>query len=152
MDAEIVTRPDARVLGITARINHMTADYRELWEKRFMPHHDAIAARTAEKGYYGVYYGTGQAGIVDFVAGMPVGDATDALEELILRDVPGGLYAMFRCTMATLATTWGEIYRAWLPASTYVEDETRPAIEYYPPDMKGPDSPLQIYVAVKPKS
>jgi predicted transcriptional regulator YdeE len=54
--------------------------------------------------------------------------------------------------MSELSQTWGAIYSQWLPSSAYAEDETRPSIEYYPPDMDmGPEGKAEIYIAVKPK-
>ncbi|MBM3189845.1 MAG: hypothetical protein FJZ90_14110, partial [Chloroflexi bacterium] len=64
MNAEIVERADAQVLGITARINPMQANYSELWGQRFGPREPEIAALATEKGYYGVYYMTGQENVV----------------------------------------------------------------------------------------
>ena len=151
MEPEIVTRAESAVLGVTARINPTQADYREIWERRFMPRHAEIAARAVEKSYYGVYYGTDQPGLVDFVAGMVADVGESVPEGLAHRVVPAGLYAKFRCTMGSIGPTWGAIYGQWLPASAYVEDEARPALEHYPPETMGPDSPVEIYVAVKAK-
>jgi predicted transcriptional regulator YdeE len=76
----------------------------------------------------------------------------DVPEGLTLRPVAGGSYARFDCTMSELSQTWGAIYSQWLPSSAYAEDETRPSIEYYPPDMDmGPEGKAEIYIAVKPK-
>ena len=151
MNAEIVVREDAQVLGITARIKPMEADYRELWDKQYGPHEDVVAALAAEKGCYGVYYGTDQEGVADFIAGMVVGDVGDVPEGLTLRELPGGQYAAFQCTLSTICNTWGNIYSQWLPASGYVEDESRPGIEHYPSDAMGTDAPVTIYVPVKEK-
>ncbi len=151
MEAEIITRGESAVLGVTARINPAQADYKAIWEQQFTPRHAEIAARAVEKSYFGVYYGTDQPGLVDFVAGMAVPVGERAPEGLTHRVVPGGLYAKFRCAMSAIGPTWGAIYGQWLPASPYAEDESRPALEHYPPEMMGPDSPVEIYVAVKAK-
>lgn len=152
MQVEIVQRKNAQVLGIMARINPMNADYGELWGKRFTPYEQVVEALAVESGYYGVYYGTDEPGMVDFVAGMMVGQVADVPEGLTLRAVPGGTYAAFACTMSTIGQTWSNIYSQWLPASEYVEDEARPAMEYYPPDMStGPDGVLTILVPLRHK-
>ncbi|MFO7697444.1 MAG: GyrI-like domain-containing protein [Anaerolineae bacterium] len=88
---------------------------------------------------------------MDFVTGMMVAQGAPAPEGCLVRAVPGGTYARFDCTMATIGSTWGTIYGQWLPASGYTEDESRPAMEYYAPDAMGPEAPVVIYVAVKPK-
>ena len=148
MNVEIVNRPDANVLGIAARINPTEADYGDLWGRRFGPREPEIAALAVEPGYYGVYYGTGQPGIVDFIAGMVVGDVADVPEGLTLRPLPGGAYAAFSCTLSGIGATWGQIYGQWLPASGYAEDESRPAFEYFAPNASGPDAPVVIYVPI----
>lgn len=151
MDAEIVDRPAGWVLGIGARIVPGQADYKGLWEGQFMPRHEEIKRLAVDRAYYGVYYPCDEPGKADFIAGMATAESTAVPEGLVMRPLPGGTYARFRCTMASMAATWGSIYREWLPASEYLEDETRPALEYYPPEMTGPESEVTIFVALKPK-
>jgi len=151
MDAEIVDRPAGWVLGIGARIVPGQADYKGLWEGQFMPRHDEIKRLAVDQAYYGVYYPCDEPGKADFIAGMATGEGIQMPEGLVKRPLPSGSYALFRCTMASMAATWGSIYREWLPTSVYLEDETRPAFEYYPPEMTGPESEVTIFVAVKPK-
>jgi predicted transcriptional regulator YdeE len=149
MDPEIITRTDSAVLGVTVRINPTQADYKEIWEKRFMPRHAEIVARAEGKSYCGVYYHTDEPGLVDFVAGMQVPVGGSVPEGLTCRPIAGGLYAKFRCAMGSIGPTWREIYEQWLPLSAYLEDEERPALEHYPPEATGPDSPVEIFVALK---
>ncbi len=148
MNVEIVNRPDAQVLGITARINPMEADYSDLWQRRFYPREPEMKPLATESGYIGVYYGTGQPGMVDFIAGVIVGDVADVPEGLALRALPGGTYAAFACTLPEIGATWGQIYGQWLPASGYAEDESRPGIESFPPSAPGPDQSVVIYVPI----
>ena len=149
MNAEIVTLEDRYVVGSVARINPMAADYPKIWSEGFNPHAPVVAEMAVEPGYYGVYYGSEQEGMVDFLAGMVVGADATPPEGLELRPLPGGVYARFDGTMATISATWGGIYSQWLPASSYFEDPARPAIEYFAPDMgEGPEAPVTIYVAV----
>jgi predicted transcriptional regulator YdeE len=149
MNAEIVNRSDARVLGIAARINPSEADYDDLWHRRFDPREPEVNPLAIDPGYVGVYYyGTGEPGMMDFVAGMIVGDVAEVPEGLVLRALPGGTYAAFSCTLRTLSETWRAIYAEWLPASGYAEDESRPGIEYFPPGTAGSDEPATIYVPI----
>ena len=152
MNVEIVQLADRHVLGITTPINPMSADYRDIWDRLFMPHQQEVAAPATEKGYYGVYYGTGEEGVVDFMAGQVVAEGAGTPEGCTLRKLPGGTYAKFACTMPTIGPTWGGIYGQWLPSSDYAQDESaRPAIEYYPPGAEGPNSPVVIFVSVRQK-
>jgi len=151
MNAEIVERVDAKVLGVMARINPMNADYTDLWSNRFGSRQREIAPLAIEEGCCGVYYGTDQEGMVDFVAGMVVDDVDRIPDGLTVREIPGGTYALFSCTMSTIGPTWNRIHSQWLPTADYVEDESRPSIEYYPASGEGADSPVTIYLAVTRK-
>ena len=111
MNAEIVNRQDAQVLGIIARINPSEADYDDLWHRRFDPREPEVNRLAIDPGYVAVYYGTGQPDLMDFVAGMIVGDVTEVPEGLVLRALPGGMYAAFSCTLANLSDTWRAIFR-----------------------------------------
>jgi predicted transcriptional regulator YdeE len=150
MQPEIVQLPDRHILGSVARIEPMNADYVALWRNGFDPHESEVAALAVDPGYYGVYFGTDRPGWVDFVAGMVVGADVVAPEGLVLRPLPGGAYARFDCTLGTIGATWGAIYGQWLPTSGYAEDETRPALEYYPPGAMSPDAAVSIWVAIRP--
>lgn len=149
MDAAIVTLEDRLVLGSVARINPMAADYVRIWREGFDPHQPAVSRMAAEPGYYGVYYSSEEAGMVDFLAGMVVASDSAVPEGLKARPLPGGVYARFDVTLSTIGAAWAAIYSEWLPGSGYVEDPSRPALEYFAPDMgEGPDAPVAIYVAV----
>lgn len=148
MNVEIVNRPDAQVLGISARINPMQADYNDLWSHRYDPHEAEIAALATEPGHYGVYYACGQPGMADFVAGRIVGAVAEVPEGLTLRPLPGGAYAAVSCALGSVGPTWQQIYGGWLPSSGYAEDESRPSFEYYAPGTVGPDDPVTIYLPV----
>lgn len=145
MQPEIVQLPDRYVMGCVARIEPMSADYPTLWSQGFAPHESSVSTIATEPGYYGVYYGTEQPEMVDFVAGIIVAADAEPIEDLALRDLPGGTYARFACTMETLGQTWGAIYSQWLPAGGYLVDETRPALEYFPPGM---DPEMTIWILV----
>ena len=148
MIAEIVTREDAWVLGTMDRINPMQANYRDLWDNHFGPHEAVVTALATELGYYGLYYGTGQEGQVDFLAGMVVAERAAVPAGLTLRALPGGQYAAFSCTMVTIGPTWGGIYSLWLPTSDYREDPARPGFEYFASDDMSPEAPVMIYVPI----
>lgn len=152
MNTEIVTLPDRWIMGTQSRIQPMSADYGTIWAQGFDPHGNEIRPLALDPGYLGVYYSSGEPGWVDFVAGMVVAEGSQPPEGCIVRALPGGLYGRIPCTMATIGSTWGQIYGQWLPASAYVEDQTRPAMEYYPPDALGPDARVTIYVALSSRA
>jgi len=77
---------------------------------------------------------------------MIVGEVAEVPEGLTLRPLPAGAYAAFACTLRDIGSTWREIYGRWLPTSGYVEDESRPSFEFYPPSTPGPDEPVIVYL------
>lgn len=151
MEAETVTRSPGWVLGIEARIVPAQADYKELWERGFMPRYEEIRRLAVDDAFLGAYYASPEPGKVDFVAGMMTTETAEVPQGLVKRPVSGGLYARFQCAMSAIGPTWGTIYREWLPSSQYEEDETRPALECYPPETRGPDDVVTVFVALKPR-
>ena len=148
MDFEMINLDDREVVGVVTRIEPTSADYPRIWADGFDRHQPEVAALAAEPEYYGVYYDCGQEGAVDFLAGMIVAASSPASGELDRRVLPGGLYARFTCTLATIGVTWAAIYGEWLPSSGLQLDSSRPAFEIFPPDAGGPNSPVSISVAV----
>ena len=151
MDGKIVEQKAMRLLGTTARINPMSADYTKLWGE-FDKRSAEVEALAIEKGYYSAYSGTDEPPMADYLAGMVVAADAQAPEGLATLDVAAGRYAQFECTLGTIDPTWGGIYETWLPQSQWAEDESRPSLEYYAPDMShGPEGKLTILVPVKAK-
>jgi predicted transcriptional regulator YdeE len=151
MDAKIVQRADAHILGIQVRINPMSANYEAIWRDQYDPRHPEVLALSGQADCYGAYYASGEPDMADFVAGMIVPADTVAPAGLVLRSLPGGAYARFDCTLGELPATWGAIYSQWLPGSRYAEDASRPCFEVYDLVSMGPLAPVQVYVAVKDK-
>jgi predicted transcriptional regulator YdeE len=151
MNACVLERPAGLVMGITARVKPENADYQDLWQNRFGAKEHEVAGAAIDRGYYGVYYGTGEPGWVDFVAGMAVGAGASAGEGLVIRELPAGRYASFPCTLGSVGKTWGEIYGTWLPASAFVEDKARPCIERFSPESRGAETEVTIFVPIRDK-
>lgn len=149
MRPEIIQRSEQYLMGYQKRIQPMEADYLALWRDGFEPHEPDVSRIAVEPTYYGAYYGTSEPGRVDFVAGMLVPKGALPMEGLVVRALPGGLYARFRCTMATISLTWRAIYGQWLRESGYAEDETRPAFECFPAETASPEAKAEIWVPVR---
>ena len=151
MEGKIVQRADAFILGVQKRLNPMASDWPALWQSEFGPRMPEIAALSGEPVSYGVFFPTNEPDMADYLAGMivPVGVAVPA--GMTLRPLPGGAYARFDCTLETLGATWGGIYSQWLPASPYVEDASRPAMECYAMDASTDQSAAQVFVPIKEK-
>lgn len=152
MEPKIITRESFTVLGIQARIDPMKADYGMIWEKQFMPHHDAIRSLAIDAGYYGVYFGTEEPGKVDFIAGISVGPVEHVPEGLVIREISPAKYAVVECNMEAIGPTWGFIYGEWLPNADHYEEETQKAcFEYFPPGTEKGEGQVSIHVPVLEK-
>jgi predicted transcriptional regulator YdeE len=69
-----------------------------------------------------------------------------------LRECPASTDAVIACTMKTIGDARHCIYGEWLPNSEYECGEPLPWYECYPGDSDGgPDSPVEVHVAVKRK-
>jgi predicted transcriptional regulator YdeE len=152
MEPELVNRERFTVMGITARVKPEAADYNDLWDRQFAAREGEVKPRATDEGYYGVYFGTGEPGLVDFVAGMAVAPGEDVPEGLIAREVPAALHAVFECTLSTIGPTWGQVYGDWLPASEFDVDPGGACFEYFPPGPDSPDAPVFIHVPVRERA
>jgi len=152
MQPTFVDKPGFAVMGVLNSGDPATLDYGDIWGNQFASRAMDIGPLATEKNAYGVYFATAQEGIVDMVAGMPVAIGTEALEGLVVREVPATTYALFPCKMAQISETWKAIEDEWLPSSEYEWDQSGACFELFPPESTdAPDSPLTIYVAVKKK-
>jgi len=137
------------VMGIQLRINPMSADYGDIWRNQYEPRLPEIEPFATDEACLGLYFGTGDEGKVDFVAGRPVEGVTNLPDGLVLWEVPGATEAVFECTMGTIGPTWHAIYQEWLPASEYVADEDAPCYERFAPGCHEGTVPVTIHVPVK---
>lgn len=149
MEPRIVTKQAFTVMGVQERCNPDTAGFEDIWMKRFMSFHDKVSPLSTDKAYYGVWFATDEKGMMDYVAGMAVGEVESVPEGLVVRDVPAGGYAVFEGTLKTIGETYDYAFGEWLPTSGYHLDKKLPAFEHYPPDTKGQDDPVSIYVPVQ---
>jgi predicted transcriptional regulator YdeE len=148
MKPTIVNRESITVLGVQDRLTDMDQGVPEMWEVRFMAHHDHIAALSTDKVYYGCAFSTDQAGTCDYLAGMAVPASTAASEGLTLREIPGGPYAMVECTVNAMDDAFDLIEGRWMPSSGHEKDDSRPTLDCYPPGTVSNDSPMYIYVPI----
>ncbi|MBN2564670.1 MAG: GyrI-like domain-containing protein [Candidatus Eisenbacteria bacterium] len=123
----------------------------ELWQREFEPRYGEIAPLCEDKGFYGAWFGEPDGAAV-YLAGAAVVDRKAVPDGFAVREIPGGRYAAFACTVATIGPTYGRIFGEWLPQNPGVMEHERPHFEYYPPGTTAPDSPVQILVPVAPDS
>ena len=149
MEPQFKARAAFRVTGIVARGRPEEIDFEAVWRDEFMPHHEALRGLSTDGAYYGLCIETGEAGVIDYLAGMAVSEAEELPEGLVVHEVRAAQDAVFECTVGTISETWGRIFGAWLAESAYEYDEPAECFERYPPDTSGEDSPVFIHVPVR---
>jgi predicted transcriptional regulator YdeE len=117
MEPKIVSREPFTFVSMHYRGKAQEGEIAQLW--------GALAAREHEIGdvvSHRVSYGLSanmdeKTGDFDYLAAFEVQDAQDIREGMVAWKVPGGTYAVFGCTMATIADTFHHAHGAWLPQS-----------------------------------
>lgn len=151
MNCDFVRRAGFTVGGVQRRFTAPDEEdpgFQDIWISRFMPRHAEIEPFCSDKGFYGVWFGNVGRGPADYLAGMPVARREGFPANLVLREVPAAMYAVFECTVRTIGETYDAIFREWLPTAGQEEDPTAPHFEYYPPGTSSQDSPVFIYLPV----
>ena len=143
---EIATRRAMRVMGVLVKSTAEEQDFGAFWD-RFMARAKEIEPFRAEPGWYGVDYLPDETGVFEYIPGICVAAVAAVPEGLVVRDVPGVLYAAFACQISTMPQTYGAI-EEWLASAAYARDSTRPGLEFYVPP--GTGSAI-IYVPVSQK-
>jgi len=89
-------------------------------------------------------------GEFDYIAGFEVNSATDIPEGMVSWEVPEQTYAVFTCTLPTLAETFQYAYKSWLPQSGR-QRTAGPEFELYDEhfDPKDLNSEMEIYIPIK---
>jgi predicted transcriptional regulator YdeE len=145
MEPQFVERDALVVMGVQSREPYQTDDFGPIWQE-FETHHREIEAHSTDGAFYGVNFDDG--GVTEYLAGMAVEGVEEAPGGLTVRDVPGGGYAVFECTVSTIHDAYEHICHKWLPASEHQQDPSRPCFERYPPDTTTGESPVLIHIPV----
>ena len=152
MEPTMVSYDEFLVMGVQVTGIPWELNYPSIWANRYMPFDAQLVALRADTAYYGAYFWTGEGEVMDFVAGVYVAAGTDPIPGVVLRKVPAASYAKFGCTMGTLMQTWTAIMKEWLPTSGYEYDSAGAGWEYYESGSSEPETPVAVYVPVKPKA
>lgn len=130
MEHRIESYPAFTVVGIKSR-HRQGADNSipKLWET-FVPRMNEVSHRVGHESYgvMGNYdHATGE---FDYLAGVPVTDATDLPKGMTHWPVPTQTYAVFPCTLQTIHQTFQKIDQKWLTAADLVRGDG-PEFELY---------------------
>ena len=150
MEPEIKSKPAFTVVGIKHRGKKFSKEIPQLWFE-FGRRMNEIKHKTGPA--YGVMDSYDEkSGEFDYVAGIGVDSTADIPENMVSIDVPGQTYAVFACTLPTLAETYQHFYEIWLPQSNYKRVDG-PEFELYDETFNPADetSMLYIYIPVMKK-
>ncbi len=152
MEARISERGPFAVMGTLTHISmadESAEAYGAIW-KDFESRHDEIKSLSTDKAYYGVSFATDEEGVVDYVAGMAVGEVRVVPKGLVIRPVSAARCAVFECHLQAIGKTYRYVFTEWLPGSPYEVDSAAPAYERYPP-AGDEGSPVRIYIPIRAK-
>lgn len=150
MTPELRERAACAVLGLQSHINPMTADWADLWGRQYSPHEHELAPFAMDDACYGVYFGTGEDPICDFVAGKIVPLGTEPLPGTVVREMPAALEAVFECTLQTIGQTWQAISGEWMPTSGYTHaEDVNYCYERFAPGSHEGTVPVTIHLPVR---
>jgi AraC family transcriptional regulator len=156
MEPEIVTRSEAKVIGIARQYREEDLNIETLWSA-FRPNVDQITNRVGRDAF-GIYEECheGEDGLgFSYICSVEVTDFDDIPEGMITRTIPEHLYAAFRHKgpLSYLPETLKYIWGSWLPKSNY-EYVEKPDFELYAPgaESEGSDKILFLYIPVTRKS
>ena len=77
-------------------------------------------------------------------------DGGDVFEDMVVREIAAGDWAVFDCTMETLQDTNTAIWKDWLPGNSEYELAGKYNLEWYSPEGEpGPNQKCQIWIPVK---
>ncbi|MCE5238944.1 GyrI-like domain-containing protein [bacterium] len=149
MELRLEQRAATTIIGVAIVGNPKATDFHDFWANQFMPREAELKPLSLDGAYYEAFFCAGDPEHVEMVAGMAVAPDATPPAGLVKRELAATTYAVFDCTVGTIGATWATIEQ-WLSESEYEYDrEQQGDFEYYPPDTKDQDSPVQIYVPVK---
>jgi len=149
MEPKIMTKAEFTVVGMRYHGKNENNEIAQVWQE-FIPRMGEIKHRS-EHGYsYGVCRDLTEDGQFEYMAGVAVDKVADVPEGMADWTVPAQKYAVFTCTLPTLAAAYEHAFRTWLPQSDYQRAEG-PDFELYDEsfDAEKEDSELFIYVPIE---
>jgi len=156
MEPEIVTRREAKVIGVARRYQEEDLNIETLWSA-FRPNVCRITNRVGNDafGIYEEYQESADSVGFSYICSVQVTEFDDVPEGMITRIIPAHLYAVFRHKgpMSFLPETLKYIWGSWLPKSDY-EYVEKPDFELYAPGTQpeDPDKVLFLHIPIVRKS
>ncbi len=129
MEHKIATYPAFTVVGLKSRDHQGNNNIPKLWDT-FVPRMNEISHRAGHKSYGVMGNYDPATSEFDYLAGVPVTEATDLPEGMTHWLVPEQTYAVFPCTLQTIQQTFQDIYQKWLKEAELVRGDG-PEFELY---------------------
>jgi len=150
MNPKILERDFFKVMGTSTHItaeNEMPEMFASIWEK-FETYHKQIEPFSTDLSFYGIRFISGKGGDYEYVAGMAVKDISPVPKNLVMRDIPSALYAVFESPVVGIGETYKYIFMEWMPSSPYNLNANAPVFEQYPPEEKS-EMPVLLFIPIE---
>ena len=114
--------------------------------KLFFPNMKKLEEYRQGDGLYGIPHQGYMFAVPTGITGVP----EDAPEGAEWRTTPAGRYAVFNTTARALGNKANEMVRTWFSEQQEYERKVDAfEIEYYPPECKGADSQMEVWIPVE---
>ncbi len=147
----IVEKEEIRLLGVLGTEGmegegEYLADYVLL--KLFFPNMHKLEKFRKGEGLYGIYHEGYMFAVPTTLTSVP--KDVGLPKETICRTTLKGTYAVFITTARALGNKADEMVNTWFTGQKeYVKKTNVFAVEYYPPDNFGADSPMELWIPVE---
>lgn len=148
MNPGIEHRKTFTVLGIQSKVKQGSETselFASIWEK-FEIEREVLESLSLSEKYYGVNFPTEIEDIFEYLAGMIVSVDSPVPNGLVKRNVLGGVYAVFVCSVEGIGLCYQNIFTEWLPTASVMFNPKNPAFEEYPE--QNSTLPVRIYIPV----
>ena len=147
MEPKVVTKPAFTAVGMLYEGKNKNNEIAGLWQA-FDPRVREI--QHVVDGAFGLCLPFDEQGNFKYLASMAVSSTDDIPEGMQAWEVPAQQYAVFPCTLPTLAEAYRYAFETWLPTSGY-EYTKGTDFEYYDEnfDPQKDDSVMYVYVPIR---
>ncbi len=147
----IIEKKEIRLLGVLgtegmATEGEFLSDYVLL--KLFFPNMQKLEKYRQGGGLYGIYHEGYMFAVPTALTSVP--KDPELPKETVCRTTRGGLYAVFITTARALGNEANKMVDMWLSGQKeYARKTNAFAVEYYPPENFGADSPMELWIPVE---
>lgn len=148
LNPRIVDRGTFTIVGVSASGQPGEINYANVWANQFIPMESIIRPLSVDGGSYGISFSSNEQTI--YIAGVAVADGVEVPDGLECRVLPSARYAVFDCTLETMADIMQQAYGQWFSKANMQPDSDANIFEYYMPSSSAGEMRVEIYIPVKP--